>query len=81
MEYWLTLICYLISFLLICFLGSIFLIKNEDCPECLRSNKTTHISLIIIIIILSYFNVIGFVIALIFGLISYLIANKIFGGK
>ena len=81
MEYWLTLICYLISFLLICFLGSIFLIKNEDCPECLRSNKTTNISLIIIIIILSYFNVIGFVIALIFGLISYLIANKIFGGK
>ena len=81
MEYWLTLICYLISFLLICFLGSIFLIKNENCPECLRSNKTTHVSLIIIIIILSYFNVIGFVIALIFGLISYLIADKILGGK
>lgn len=81
MEYWLTLICYLISFLLICFLGSIFLIKNEDCPECLKSNKATHVSLIIIIIILSYFNIIGFVIALIFGLISYLIANNIFGGK
>lgn len=81
MEYWLTLICYLISFLLICFLGSIFLIKNENCPECLRSNKATHVSLIIIIIILSYFNVIGFVIALIFGLISYLIADKILGGK
>ena len=81
MEHWLTLICYLISFLLICFLGSIFLIKNENCPECLRSNKATHVSLIIIIIILSYFNVIGFVIALIFGLISYLIAYKILGGK
>ena len=81
MEHWLTLICYLISFLLICFLGSIFLIKNENCPECLRSNKATHVSLIIIIIILSYFNVNGFVIALIFGLISYLIANKILGGK
>ena len=81
MEYWLTLICYLISFLLICFLGSIFLIKNKDCLECLRSNKATHVSLIIIIIILSYFNVIGFVIALVFGLISYLMANKILGGK
>ena len=81
MEYWLTLICYLISFLLICFLGSIFLIKNENCPECLRSNKATHVSLIIIIIILSYFNVIGFVIALVFGLLSYIISNKIIGGK
>ena len=81
MEYWLTLICYLISFLLVCFLGSIFLIKNENCPECLRSNKATHVSLIIIIIILSYFNVIGFVIALVFGLLSYIISNKIIGGK
>lgn len=81
MEYWLTLICYLISFLLICFLGSIFLIKNEDCPDCLKSNKATHIALIIIIIILSYFNVIGFVIALVFGLVSYIISNKIIGGK
>ena len=81
MEHWLTLICYLISFLLVCFLGSIFLIKNENCPECLRSNKATHVSLIIIIIILSYFNVIGFVIALVFGLLSYIISNKIIVGK
>ena len=81
MEHMLKLGCYLISFLSICFLGSVFLIKNGDCPECLKNNKATHISLIIMIIIITYFNVYAFAVSVFFGLISYLISYKIIWRK
>ena len=81
MEYWIKIIGYLISFLLICFLGSVFLMNNEDCPECLKTNKATHIGLIVSVLILTYFNVVGFALSFVCGLLSYIISNKIIGGK
>lgn len=81
MEYLLKIFCYLFSFLSICFLGSIFLMRNDECPECLKTNKPTHLAAIAGIITLTYLNYYIYTLTFAISITVYLITFKIFGGK